>query len=323
MKTLIVGEAWGKDEALAKRPFVGPSGRLLHKMLREVGIRNYELTNVFNFQPPGNDIAYLCCDSKGRFIPSKPPITKGKYIRYQYLTELERLNSEIASYQPDVIIALGNTALWALTNQTGIGTRRGHWNGYPSRVEMQIPVMPTYHPASILRVYSQYSIVLMDFIKAKQLTLPPERTCLIPETIADLAAIKFDSDVVVCDIETKPDAQQITEVGFASSTSWGVTIPFWTDKGNYWSTLEEELEAWDFVRRTCRDYKIVGQNFSYDITYLWYLMGIPIPQFHGDTLLQHHALQLELPKNLNFLASLYANTYYWKDMSKEDAKELD
>ena len=61
-KTMLVGEAWGVDEAEQRKAFVGSSGRILKGMMREIGLDPDQcyLTNVFNEHPPGNDVLYFC-----------------------------------------------------------------------------------------------------------------------------------------------------------------------------------------------------------------------------------------------------------------------
>src|SRR5947207_10747915 len=118
---ICVGEAYGEQEEIEQSPFVGSSGYELTKMLSEAGIHRADcfLTNVFNLRPPGNDISSLC-GSKQEAVPGYPPLVKGKYIRREFSIELERLGDEILDHNPNLVLALGNTPLWALTGKTGI-----------------------------------------------------------------------------------------------------------------------------------------------------------------------------------------------------------
>src|SRR5687767_10681475 len=105
-KIMLVGEAWGAEEAEAKAPFIGASGRILNHMLRQTGIVREEcfVTNVFNFQPqPKNDIINVC-GPKAEGIPGMPALTKGKYANAKYAPELKRLYSEIASVRPNLVV---------------------------------------------------------------------------------------------------------------------------------------------------------------------------------------------------------------------------
>ena len=63
-----------------------------------------------------------------------------------------------------------------------------------------------------------------------------------------------------------------------------------------------------------------GQNFSYDVQYLWRL-GIPVPNWGDDTMIIHHAMQPEMEKGLGFLASIYTDELAWKFMHKKKATD--
>ena len=320
-KVVLVGEAWGQQEAEELAPFVGASGQLLRKMLEQVGIKDYYLTNVFNLHPVKNALRNLC--QKRRVLGSElPPLVKSPmgYLKEQYFGELERLWNEIYEIDPKVIIALGNTALWALCREDGIKA----WRGYMTKTyQGDFKVMPTWHPTAILRQYSLRTTSLMDLRKAVASDREDfKRTVRIPETIEDLDEIYYTiktwnaNGILACDIET--EGSMITEVGFASSDRLAFTIPFSVGGKSYWSNAESEVKAWELVRDICKRFKIVGQNFTYDMQYLWKVAGIPVPGFHGDTMLQHHALQPEMEKSLGYLASLYTNAPRWKHMRKEN-----
>ena len=141
---VIVGEAWGAEEARIGKALVGPSGVELLRQLDEANIihltsddRTYisryythgdskaidsvwslhadevYRTNVLQFHPPGNDLNEVC-GTKAEGIPGYPALLKGKYLNAKYEGELERLSNEIMDRNPNLIICLGNTALWAL-----------------------------------------------------------------------------------------------------------------------------------------------------------------------------------------------------------------
>src|SRR5215469_5427166 len=116
MSIAIVGEAWGAEEAKERAPFVGISGYHLTRMLTEAGINRADclLTNVFNLRPRDNKIETLC-GPKSEALHGYPSLGKGKYIRREFASELQRLGDELLEANPNLIIALGGTALWALT----------------------------------------------------------------------------------------------------------------------------------------------------------------------------------------------------------------
>ncbi len=125
---MIVGEGPGGVEDEYGGPLVGPSGQLLDKALLSVGITrdHVYVTNIVKCRPRGN---------------RTPTIAEGNECVKRWLAE------EIRLLQPKVIVALGKVALrFFLGHDAGIIRSRGHWIDYKG-----IPVMPTFHPAYLLR----------------------------------------------------------------------------------------------------------------------------------------------------------------------------
>jgi DNA polymerase len=133
---LILGEAPGAEEERLGRPFIGPSGRLLSEALAEAGLEEDELwiTNVIKTRPPDN----------------RTPTGQ------EVIDVLDELDFEISSVEPEVILALGNIALFALTGEdTGVTRRRGHWETAVV-AGAGIPVLPCMHPAFVRRNRPKY-----------------------------------------------------------------------------------------------------------------------------------------------------------------------
>lgn len=166
---MIVGEAPGETEERLGLPFMGHSGKELRLMLEQAGIAPSSVffTNVFMTRPPNNDIDRFC-GKRGDVSKtySYPALRQGKYILEEHLHELERLKAEIEMVQPDLILPLGNTACWAVLRRTGIGKLRG--NVFPCELSSGPSVLPTYHPAAILRQWELRVIAIADLIKAKR-----------------------------------------------------------------------------------------------------------------------------------------------------------
>jgi uracil-DNA glycosylase family 4 len=124
---MFVGEGPGHDEDIQGLPFVGRSGELLTKIIAAMGFKREEvyIANVVKCRPPEN---------------RKPqPDEVANCLPY--------LLSQIELIQPKVLVALGATAVQGLLDvQLGITKMRGHW--YTFR---DIPIMPTFHPAYLLR----------------------------------------------------------------------------------------------------------------------------------------------------------------------------
>jgi len=185
---VIVGEAWGYEESIEKRPFVGQSGNELTRMLNEAGIDRSKclLTNVAALRPQGNEMWRLFhpCDS-----PSGLPPIRGLDPTEQVRSELDRLYSQIQAHPRKLVLAVGNYALWALTDCTkasklrasnnkkippefqtmtpgGIGNWRGSmWHTLEnptSAVYSKTLLIPLIHPAAIMRQWSQRAITVHD-----------------------------------------------------------------------------------------------------------------------------------------------------------------
>ena len=126
-RLMFVGEAPGADEDHQARPFVGRAGQLLTKIIEAIGMKREDVLigNVNRCRPPGNRAP----------MPDEAATCKPFLLR------------EIASAQPEVIVVLGNTAMKNLLDtREGITRLRGRFQEYQG-----IKVMPTFHPAYLLR----------------------------------------------------------------------------------------------------------------------------------------------------------------------------
>lgn len=336
VKICIVGEAWGEQEEQQRSPFVGPSGYELTKMLFEAGIHRAEcfLTNVFNIRPrPTNDVSNLCTN-KANGVAELGPISQGKYVRREFLPELDRLRSELTGLRPNLTILLGNTAAWAVLGTSGISRIRGTVTNGGRDPYQNFKVLPTFHPAAILRDWSLRHVTVLDLIKARRESeFPdirrPERVIHIAESLNDIEHYfnhsLFSASSLAFDIETA--GEQITCIGFAPSEKSALVIPFFDPRrtepgrvGCYWPALQDELRAWAWVRRILSlPMPKFGQNTLYDINYLWTRYGITIVNYADDTMLLHHALHPESQKGLGFLGSVYTNESSWKLMNRKVA----
>ena len=327
---VIVGEAWGEAELEAGRPFVGPSGKLLRGVMRQAGLSpaNAYLTNVFNLRPPKNDVENLC-GPKSYAVPGYNYLRKGKYLRAEFQPELDRLFTELEEHDPNLIICLGATPLWAICKKQGIKKHRG----YPMLSACgRWKVIATWHPAAVLRQFNLRPVLIADLTKAERESrtselVRPRREIWIEPDLEDIQRfydrhISGKDPALSVDIETANG--QITEIGFAPDPYHSLVIPFYSrdaSSGNYWRSHGDEVRAWSWVRYLLEHYRSFGQNFSYDMLYLWRTVGIPCPRFSDDTMLLHHSLHPELEKGLGFLASIYTSEPSWKSM-RTDNKTL-
>lgn len=333
-KIAIVGEAWGEAEEKAQTPFIGYSGQELTRMLDDAGIHRADcfLTNVFNLHPPGNQVEWFC-GTKAEGISGYPALIKSKFVRTEFIPELQRLGSELLEADPNIIIALGNTASWALLGRTAISKYRGTTE-LSTHTATGYKVLPTYHPAAVCRQWELRPTTVMDLMKAaRESEFPeirrPSVSVHIPETIEDLHTFHAQyispltspgSGTLAVDIETA--GQQITCIGFAPSVEHALVIPIFDRRRknrSYWPDQHSEGQAWGFIRELLLDRAIpkVMQNGLYDVAFLWRSYGLKVYNCEHDTMLLHHALQPESLKGLGYLGSIYTDFGSWKNMREK------
>lgn len=356
-RLLIVGEAWGENEAQAHEPFVGTSGILLWEMLGQAfpdihpaqhkasireaytignawirGRRTWlelagiAFTNVFNLRPTGNRLESICV-SKEKGGTGRP-LVPGLYLQSEYLPEVARLLEEIKESRPNCILAAGNSACWALLHTTNISSIRGAVT--VSVTEPPVKVVPTFHPAAVSRQWSWRPITVADIIKAGREAQyselrRPERYITINPDLHDvlrwMEKVLLDPPpVIAVDIETQN--KMIRCIGFASSRAEAIVIPFIDPSKprlSYWNTFEEEKAAWIAVRSILQSgIPKLFQNGMYDLQYL-IKAGIRPANIAHDTMLLHHSLFPEMRKGLGFLGSIYTNEAAWKLMGRPKA----
>ena len=147
-KLMLVGEAPGREEDLQGIPFVGRSGMLLNRILAAIGLKREDvyIANTIPWRPPGNR--------------TPTPME----------TELCRpfIERQIELSAPEILVALGGPAMQVLTGvKNGIIRTRGQWLSHHFENGKTIPVMPTFHPAYLLRTPSQKKLAWADFLEIR------------------------------------------------------------------------------------------------------------------------------------------------------------
>lgn len=152
----LIGEAPGAEEARLGHPFVGRSGQLLGKMLEQGNIQRPDclVANAFRLQPPGNKVAHFftsrrAATQQGTKIAEEWGQFSGAWVRGEFAADLDHLAGVLQKLKPAAILALGRTALWALTGQNGLLDKIG--KPIEGRMCPGVPVIPTYHPSFIMR----------------------------------------------------------------------------------------------------------------------------------------------------------------------------
>jgi uracil-DNA glycosylase len=326
---MIVGEAPGADEERQGIPFVGVSGMELNRMLGEVGIGRNEcfLTNVVRVRPPNNDINCYFAKAKKHRTSAHTEI-KGKWVTKEVVDGIGLLQKEIDAVKPNVIIGLGNVPLWALSGKTGITKWRGSMLYFDNTDKK---VIPTYHPAAVLREWSWRAITLNDLRRAKRFIngepypTPKWNFRIRPSfaectrTLEQLYVRCFHAEPLRISFDLETRHGHIACAGLAWSKQDALCIPFMAVEApsGYWGQDQESEILFKLYKLlTHPNCQVIGQNLLYDSQYTWKHWHY-VPNVIQDTMISQHAVFSALPKSLAFLASMYCDYYvYWKDEGK-------
>jgi DNA polymerase len=151
-RLMFVGEGPGSEEDRLGEPFVGAAGKRLDRWIGRIGLRREDvyIANIVKCRPPGN----------------RAPLPDEANVCLPYLLR------QIRAIRPEIVCTLGATALnFLLGVEEKISRARGKW-----RERDGVPVLPTYHPAYILRDPAREAEVNEDFdALASRLRLPPAK----------------------------------------------------------------------------------------------------------------------------------------------------
>jgi uracil-DNA glycosylase len=337
-RVMIVGEAPGEDEVRKGLPFVGYSGQLLTTLLAEAGFNRDDcfITNVCRERPPKNDISIWIPDTKKaqeELLASGGTTVVRRGSRrtvHPYIAQgLLELDREIDCVNPTIIIALGNTALWALTGITGISKWRGSTLG-PDYSGRSCIVIPAYHPAAILRSYDLRYITVHDLRRAQYVfqhgLTPPRWNFTIKPGLWQVLTLlrrlleQAESGPLTLANDIETSCGYITCMGLAWTKTDAICIPFTSSEkpDAYWTVAEEAQIVYSLYRLlTHPNVTVVGQNYIYDAQYIYRYFHFR-PGRVRDTMLAQHVCFSRQPKSLDYIASLYNDFYvYWKDDGKD------
>jgi len=143
-KIMLIGEAPGNQEDKEGKPFVGKSGKLLDKILDFINInrKNCYIINIIPWRPPGN----------------RNPTTK------EIRQCLPFVKKHIELVKPDILVLVGSIAAKSILDKDlGITKLRGEWHTYKDK-KLEIPALPIFHPAYLLRRPTSKSLVMKDIL---------------------------------------------------------------------------------------------------------------------------------------------------------------
>jgi len=317
---MIVGEAGGKHEDEQGIPFVGPTGQIIDGLLFKAGIKRSDcyITNVVKFRPPLNDIKKL------------------HLINVDVGEQMQSLwDNEINILRPNCILAVGDLALQAVCDLTGILNYRG---SILTARDGKTKVVPTIHPAALFShswdkdessgglSYTWLKLIEHDVIRAAEESLTkelilPNRTLTIAHNSLDLFRFMREYeklDKAAVDIESINCVPVC--IGFAFNKNHAISVPLLNSIGSANLTdmgYSEIEECWRIIDAQLRRLRIIGHNFMYD-EYKLSLIGFETPNVYSDTLIKTRVLFPEMPKKrLCDALSLWTREPFYKDDGKE------
>jgi len=310
----IVGEAPGSDEDQAGVPFVGSSGRELDRMLTEAGIPSGLccLVNPYKVRPPDNDISRI----------EEVGIVKGIFEEAFY--------EELAEYKPRFIVPVGGTPL-SIICPTTIDNRDheskiSKWRG--SLLTSELPdvkwphyVIPNFHPAYILREWSDRDVAVFilrrlkeeyDYFDRNGKHQPlPERELIADPSFGE--AKEYLNECLACATPTSVDIELLARrvpicISFSFSRRSAISV----------SLLDGEVSnlrvLYRLMDRILREKRIVGQNWTtFDANWMEAIGFSDGVHLCDDTLVRHHVLHPEMSHKLDFQVMQYTRQPYYKD----------
>lgn len=277
---------------------------------------------------------------------------KDLHISETLWKEFQGLLETIRQVQPKIIIITGKWSLFFLTNCVPYSKTQGNWKDRKplgglnkfraSILELDssygfsnIIVYPMLPPTTKLRSPEKAPIIQWDFNKLGEIYkeilagnakkfLDPEKSYYFEQNFdyilglldGFIANLNREPFLVSVDIETRQF--NIDCIGFTAKTHAGICIALSTLENPLIWTEDQELELVLKMKQllahpNCR---IVGQNFNYDAQYLYKFWLLDVHSYL-DTMILHHCMYNYMPKSLDFLASIYCDSYkYWKDLQK-------
>lgn len=315
-KLAIIGEAPGPHELAQGRPFAGPSSGLLSNALQNAGVlmSNCFRGYVYNQVPPGGDIEHV--------NKSDP----------DFNDSLSILKSDLNKFQPNCVLLLGGTALWAAGTYHKVNVYRGTlFSGFDSRYKC----IATFSPGYVQKVWDEAPLFQFDVNRAckqahkSELRLPTrklEPSLTAPEVLRRLAEITPNTLVSV-DIEggvpnpeetTHRNLDGVTCIGISTDPSNAFTINLETFDDNTKGIVMREFNK----LMSNPDIPKVLQNSLYDYTVLAWLWKINARNIAHDTMLSGWEIYPELPKGLGTQASIWTLEPYYK-FERTSGQDLD
>ena len=247
------------------------------------------------------------------FYDSKCTVPKPELVEW-----IEQLRLELEANRPNVVVAMGAYALWALTGIKRISEVRGY--AIQSTLVPGLKVVPTYHPRAINHEWKLFPITVFDVRKALYHSENPanelDKTRYIApatyEMFMDyLETIRAGKKRFAFDIEAHIGTAYPYLLGVADSPVYGMS--FYNMKNNV-STMNprQEAQLWQKLGQVAKECESIMHNASYDKAVMWHHHGVLFENVYMDTLIASHIIWPEFPRDLGFVSSIVLDVQPWK-----------
>jgi len=316
-KIFFLGEAPGEIEEQTGLPFqnMHGAGKTFNLILSQNGInrRDVRIRNVALRRPTANNMSHF-------FYDSKCTVPKPELVMW-----IEQLRMELEESRPNVVVAMGAYALWALTGMKKISEARGYV--VESTLVPGLKVIPTYHPQAINYEWKLFPVSVFDVRKAvynsNSPDIPKDKTQYVAPAAFEMFMDYMDTILksrkrFAFDIEAHIGTAYPYLLGIADSAHFGMS--FYNMKNNS-STVNSRQEAqlWQKLGELGRHCEVIMHNASYDKAVMWHHHGVLFEKVWMDTLIAMHVIFPEFPRDLGFVGSIMLDVQPWKNLSKVDA----
>lgn len=321
-KIALIGEQPAKNEMLRGEPFVGDAGDILNECLYDANLKRSSLYITNTFKNGLKPLSHFYTSHK-----TNPTLTKDG------LEAIAALKEELEYVRPNVAVPLGNVALWALAQRTGIGKWRG--SIIESTLIPGLKLVPAYHPAAVLPrtqygqkdIFKQHLIVF-DLERAIKESDTPELDPVKMDLVIEPTFSQCSNFLAEClscsivDIDIEVVNEELHCISFArwqyaSNTPISISIPF-VKGGDYFSP-EQEAQIMLLIAEIIENPNIAmrGQNFSFDLWFLLRKYGIkPRGKIH-DTMVAQKICLPDYQAGLDFITTMHTRLPYYKDEGKK------
>ncbi len=332
-----------KIEVQKGESFSAPSLRKFLSGLSHAGIKRTEihLSYLAGFYPIDGDLK-IAVKGKKSSEDTEDWVQVGNVKVKNYLKiELDRLKREISLVNPKIILVAGKWALYLLTEVcTYTETARSPygvlliWRGshlqlsdwwniedklliptLPPNAEYKLPETEIFRQFDFSRVKvvqnnsDEYLKPNWDIVVCKTYSLVKEQ-CL-------KLLLKLELEVVKVSVDIETENGYLDCIGFAYEPNKAFVVPIASEDPLYWTESEEvEITYWLLSILLHENCRIIGQNFMFDMQYLYRFWGINVAP-DSDTMINQHVLSPESKKDLATLSSFYCSYHrYWKEEGK-------